>query len=49
MPNRLIKDSIRFSEKVNSLSDFQFRLWVSLITYVDDYGRGSQLLAIVCN
>ena len=23
------------------MSDFQFRLWVYLITYVDDYGRGS--------
>ena len=47
MPNRLIKDSIRFSEKVNSLSDFQFRLWVSLITYVDDYGRGDARPAVI--
>ena len=23
------------------MTDFQFRLWVYLITYVDDYGRGS--------
>lgn len=40
MANRIIKESIRFSEKVNKMTDFQFRLWVSLITYVDDYGRG---------
>ncbi|MBQ8618216.1 MAG: hypothetical protein IJ418_12025 [Clostridia bacterium] len=41
MPNRIIKESIRTSKGVNALSDFQFRLWVYLITYVDDYGRGS--------
>ena len=41
MPNRIIKDTIRTSRKINALTDFQFRLWVYLITYVDDYGRGS--------
>lgn len=41
MPNRVIKDSIRTSKSVNAMTDFQFRLWVYLITYVDDYGRGS--------
>lgn len=41
MPNRIIKDSIRTSKTVNAMTDFQFRLWVYLITYVDDYGRGS--------
>lgn len=41
MPNRVIKDSIRTSKSVNALTDFQFRLWLYLITYVDDYGRGS--------
>ena len=41
LPNRIIKDSIRTSKSINSLTDFQFRLWVYLITYVDDYGRGS--------
>lgn len=41
MPNRIIKDSIRTSKSVNNMTDFQFRLWVYLITYVDDYGRGS--------
>lgn len=41
MGNRMIKESIRTSKSVNSLTDFQFRTWVYLITYVDDYGRGS--------
>ena len=41
MPNRIIKETIRTSKKLNALTDFQFRLWVYLITYVDDYGRGS--------
>jgi len=40
MPNRMIKESIHESEKLNSLSDFNFRLWVYLLTFVDDYGRG---------
>lgn len=41
MPNRILKDSIRTSKKVNDLSDFNYRIWSYLITYVDDYGRGS--------
>ncbi len=41
MPNRIIKESIRTSKSVNAMSDFQFRLWAYLLTYVDDYGRGS--------
>ena len=41
MGNRIIKESIRTSRSVNSLSDFLFRFWIYLITYVDDYGRGS--------
>ena len=41
MPNRILKESIRTSKKVNALSDFQFRMWAYLITYADDYGRGS--------
>lgn len=47
MPNRLIKDSLCTSDKVNALSDFEFRVWVSLITYVDDYGRGDARPAII--
>lgn len=41
MPNRILKESIRTSKSVNAMTDFQFRLWAYLITYVDDYGRGS--------
>ncbi len=41
MPNRIIKESIRTSKSLNGLSDFNFRFWTYLITYVDDYGRGS--------
>lgn len=41
MPNRIIEESIRTSKTINSLTDFQFRLWAYLLTYVDDYGRGS--------
>lgn len=40
MPNRIIKESICDSEKLASLSDFEFRLWVGLITQADDAGRG---------
>ena len=41
MPNRIISEKIRTSKSINALSDFQFRLWTYLLTYVDDYGRGS--------
>lgn len=41
MPNRIIKESIRTSKSINAMTDFQFRMWAYLVTYVDDYGRGS--------
>lgn len=47
MPNRIIKDSIHTSEKVDAMTDFQFRLWVNLITYVDDFGRGDARPAVI--
>jgi len=47
MPNRILKESICSSEKLSGLTDFQFRLWVHLITYVDDYGRGDARPAII--
>ena len=47
MPNRIIKESIARSEKISGLTDFQFRLWIHLITYVDDYGRGDARPAII--
>ncbi len=47
MPNRIIKDSIHTSDTCNEMTDFQFRLWVNLITYVDDFGRGDARAAII--
>ena len=47
MPNRIIKDTIHTSDTINRMTDFQFRLWVNLITYVDDYGRGDARPAII--
>lgn len=47
MPNRIIKESICTSEKISSLSDFEFRLWVGLITMVDDAGRGDARAPII--
>ena len=41
MPNRIIKETIRTNKAINALTDFQFRMWTYLLTYVDDYGRGS--------
>lgn len=41
MPNRIIKESIRTSKQIGLIDDFTFRVWAYLITYVDDYGRGS--------
>lgn len=41
MADRFLKETIRSSKSVNSLSDFDFRVWAYLITYVDDFGRGS--------
>lgn len=40
MPNRIIKESLCDSEKIASLSDFAFRLWIGLILQADDAGRG---------
>ena len=47
MPNRIIKDSFQTSDKIASLTDFEFRLWVSLIVSVDDSGRGDARPAII--
>lgn len=47
MPNRIIKENIRTSNKVNKISDAGFRFWIYLMTYVDDYGRGSADLDIL--
>lgn len=47
MPNRIIKESLCSSEKIASLSDFEFRLWIGLITQADDAGRGDARAAII--
>lgn len=47
MPNRIIKESAFESDKIASLSDFEFRLWVGLITQADDAGRGDARPAII--
>lgn len=47
MPNRIIKESAFSSDKIASLTDFEFRLWVGLITSVDDAGRGDARPAII--
>ena len=47
MPNRIIKESTFTSDKIAQLSDFEFRLWVGLITQADDAGRGDARPAII--
>lgn len=47
MPNRIIKESAFLSDKIANLSDFEFRLWVGLITQADDAGRGDARPAII--
>ena len=47
MPNRIIKESTFTSDRISSLSDFEFRLWVGLITQADDAGRGDARPAII--
>ena len=47
MPNRIIKESTFLSDRIARLSDFEFRLWVGLITQADDAGRGDARPAII--
>lgn len=47
MPNRIIKESLCASDRIASLTDFEFRLWVGLITQADDAGRGDARPAIL--
>lgn len=47
MPNRIIKESLCTSEKISELTDFEFRLWIGLITQADDAGRGDARPAII--
>ena len=47
MPNRLIKESLCYSEKIAALSDFEFRVWIGLILQADDLGHGDARPAII--
>lgn len=47
MPNRNIGEWIARSEKINGLTDFQFRVWVGLLAYVDDNGRGDARPSVI--
>ena len=47
MGNRMIRESICTSDKIAGLTDFEFRLWIGLITAVDDAGRGDARPAII--
>lgn len=47
MPNRVIKDSLLSSDKISTLTDAEFRLWISLILMADDAGRGDARPAII--
>lgn len=47
MPNRIIKESFFTDERVASLSDFEFRVWVGLMTIADGYGSGDGRNAII--
>ena len=40
MPNRFINEKICTGRSINSLTDFQFRLWTALLLSANDYGEG---------
>ncbi len=44
---KIIRDTLFESEKIANLSDFEFRVWVSLILLADDAGRGDARPAII--
>lgn len=39
MPNRTLRERLRYSKKVAALTDFEFRLYILLFTLASDYGR----------
>lgn len=45
--NRILKESTFTSDKISSLTDFEFRLWVGLILSADDAGRVDARPAII--
>ncbi len=51
MPNRELREKIRFSEKVANLTDKEFRLFTLLIATASDYGRyraDPRLVRVAC-
>ena len=44
---KIIRDSLFESEKMAGLSDFEFRVWISLLLLADDAGRGDARPAII--
>lgn len=49
MGNRILKESITTNAKLAKLSDFEFRLWVGLLTLADDYGCGDGRTVVIRN
>lgn len=49
MPNRILKDSIRESDSIDSLSWFQEVLFYRLIVSCDDYGRFDGRISVIKN
>lgn len=47
MGRRMFSDSLFTSESIADLTDFEFRMWVSLILMADDAGRGDARPAII--
>ena len=47
MPKRNVDESFFTDESISDLSDFEFRLWLGLITQADDYGRWDARPAII--
>lgn len=49
MGNRILKESITTSAKLAKLTDFEFRLWVGLLTLADDYGCADGRIVVIRN
>lgn len=47
MPNRIIKESFFLDDRIALLSDFEFRVWIGLMTTADNYGSGDARPAII--
>lgn len=47
MPNRILKESFFLDDRIALLSDFEFRVWIGLMTTADNYGSGDARPAII--